>query len=145
VFKMTILAAAASATALTALPAAAEARYRGDRYQSYGRHHDGYRAHRGYYNRRYHRPAYRTYVPVYGGYYGRPYYGRAYYGDRYYRSGYRCGRGTGGAIVGGAVGALLGREVARGGYRYRRGGGATGAILGGAAGALIGREIGRSC
>ena len=43
------------------------------------------------------------------------------------------------------MGALLGREIGRGGYRYRRGGGTTGAIVGGAAGALLGREIARGC
>lgn len=67
---------------------------------------------------------------------------------------YDCNRGgntAAGAIIGGAAGALIGREIGRGnrygyGYRYRRGGdGTVGAIIGGAAGALIGREIGRSC
>ena len=84
--------------------------------------------------------------------------------SRYYRNGYYYGptwqgqngqiycrrsNGTVGIIVGGAAGALIGREIARDGngyrYRYRRGGGTTGAILGGAIGALIGREVGRSC
>ena len=86
----------------------------------------------------------------YGRGYDRRYYGRSYgYRDRYYGRGYRrCGSGTTGAIIGGAAGALLGREIARGGrgyYRYRGGNGTTGAIIGGAAGALLGREIGRSC
>ena len=67
---------------------------------------------------------------------------RGYYGGR----GYRCGSGTTGAIVGGAAGALIGREIGRDGrgYRYRgRNSGTTGAIIGGAIGALIGREATR--
>ena len=54
----------------------------------------------------------------------------------------RRGSGTTGLIVGGAAGALLGREVDRYGDRL------PGTIIGGAAGALIGREIdrgGRRC
>ena len=54
----------------------------------------------------------------------------------------RCGKGTTGLIVGGAAGALLGREVERSGSRNRyyggRSGGTTGAIIGGALGALVG-------
>jgi len=52
---------------------------------------------------------------------------------------YHCRRddGTTGLIVGGAVGALLGRELA--GSRQRT----LGTIVGGAAGALLGREIDR--
>ena len=54
---------------------------------------------------------------------------------RYYRN---CRTsGTTGLIVGGAAGALLGREVDRRGDR------ATGTILGAAGGALLGREIDR--
>ena len=142
-----ILGAAASITAITALPATADAGHR-DRY--YGqRYNDGRYYNDGYY--RYRRGDY------YGGSYGRGYgragygnnYGRGYgYNDRYYR-GRRCGSGTTGAIVGGAAGALVGREIARDGgrYRYRRGGGngTVGAIIGGAVGALVGREIDRSC
>ena len=45
--------------------------------------------------------------------------------------------GTVGLIVGGAAGALVGREIDKRGER------ATGTILGAAAGALIGREIDR--
>ena len=70
------------------------------------------------------------------------------YGRRYYRSGrayprrhyYRCRRGSGttGMIVGGAAGALIGRELDRG---YNR---STGTILGAAGGALLGREVSRN-
>jgi len=66
------------------------------------------------------------------GYYESRYEGRTY--ARPYR---RC-RGTTGTIVGGAGGALLGREVAGRGSRT------LGTILGGAAGALLGREIHKS-
>ena len=50
---------------------------------------------------------------------------------------YRCRRenGTTGLIIGGAAGALLGREVDGGRDRT------LGTILGGAAGALLGREV----
>jgi outer membrane lipoprotein SlyB len=73
--------------------------------------------------------------------------------SRYYRNGYyegptwrgRDGRlycrrsnGTVGLIVGGAAGALVGREIDGGRNRT------AGTILGAAAGALIGREIQRS-
>ena len=70
---------------------------------------------------------------------------------RYYRSGngirywrgddgrYYCRRsnGTTGLLIGGAAGALLGREIAGRGDRT------LGAILGAAGGALLGREIDR--
>ena len=65
---------------------------------------------------------------------------RYYYRDRRYYC--RRGSGTTGLIVGGAAGALLGREVDRYGDRV------PGTIIGGAAGALLGREIdrgGRRC
>lgn len=89
------------------------------------------------------------------GYYGNSYYQNSYPGneERYYRSRShygqrRCGSGTTGTIVGGAVGALVGREIGRSGNEYRdryRSGGTTGAIVGGAAGALAGRAIDQSC
>ena len=83
-----------------------------------------------------------------------------YYADRYYRDGpnyrerrlsrnervyrgqngqYYCRRndGTTGLIVGGAVGALIGRELDRGGSQT------VGTILGAGTGALLGREISR--
>jgi hypothetical protein len=51
----------------------------------------------------------------------------------------RCRRsnGTTGLIVGGAAGALVGREIAGRGNRT------VGAVVGGAAGALVGREVKR--
>lgn len=72
--------------------------------------------------------------------------------SRYYRNGnyygptwrdnqgrYRCRRpnGTVGLIVGGAAGALIGREIDGGRNRT------AGTVLGAAAGALIGREVDR--
>ena len=53
---------------------------------------------------------------------------------------YHCRRanGTTGLVIGGAVGALLGRELDGGRNRT------TGTILGAAGGALLGREIDRS-
>jgi opacity protein-like surface antigen len=62
-----------------------------------------------------------------------------YYGQSRYDGGnYRRCSGTTGTVVGGAVGALAGREIDRRGSRT------TGTILGAAAGALLGREVGRS-
>ena len=151
--KKFILGVAALGATGAALPAAAEAHgYRN--YDPYARSYNYAPVYydRGYYGRGY------NHAPVYydRGYYGRGYdrgyYGRSSYDQGYYgrsRYGYRrCGNGTTGAVVGGAAGALLGREIGRGGrgfYSYRRGSGTTGAIIGGAAGALVGREIARSC
>jgi hypothetical protein len=73
----------------------------------------------------------------------RRYYGRdGYYSGPTWRGNdgrYYCRRpnGTVGLIVGGAAGALIGREIDGGRNR------ATGTILGAAAGALLGREIDR--
>jgi outer membrane lipoprotein SlyB len=73
--------------------------------------------------------------------------------QRYYRDGtyvgptwrdsrgrYRCRRsnGTTGLLIGGAAGALIGREVDGGRNRT------TGTIVGAVAGALVGREIQRN-
>jgi hypothetical protein len=114
--KNMTLAAAAAVTALTAIPAAADARPRG-------------KAH-GYYKNSAHARAYANQNRYYdGGYSGRSY----GYSDGYRR----CRSGTTGAIVGGAAGALLGREIA--GYGDRT----LGTILGGAAGALGGRAVTR--
>lgn len=69
--------------------------------------------------------------------------GRRGYDGRIWRDNrgrYRCRRddGTVGLIVGGGVGALVGREIDGGRDRT------VGTIVGAAAGALIGREIDRS-
>jgi hypothetical protein len=74
-----------------------------------------------------------------GGYYGEPVYAntRVWRGEdnRYYC---RRSNGTTGLLIGGAAGALLGREVAG-----RNGDRTLGAILGAAGGALLGREVDR--
>jgi hypothetical protein len=150
-FRKIIIAAAAATAGLTALPATASADHgnrdgyydnRGYDRGSYDRrdYDRRYYDRRGAYSRGYRTQGYRT--QGYGNYYGNSY---GYRDGRGYRN---CGSGTTGAIIGGAAGALLGREVSRSGGRgyYRRGGsGTTGAIIGGAVGALIGREVGRSC
>ncbi len=117
--KKLALTALIGASALAALPAEAEARDRHHRH--------------GYYNDRGH-DRYRDYRRDYRGDYRRDY-RRAHYRDRRYYC--RRGSGTTGLIVGGAAGALLGREVDRYGDRL------PGTIIGGAAGALIGREVDR--
>lgn len=128
-FKKITLTVLAAATAMTAVPAAADARPR-------GYYNDGYYSQN--YGDRYRRGDY------YRGYDNRAYSRRGYYGrDRYY--GRRCrDKGTTGTIVGAIAGGLLGKEIAEGG-RYRRGDGTTGAIIGGAVGALAGRAIDRNC
>ncbi len=151
--KKVILSLLALVGVIAAVPSSAEARgryHRGYDYgyvdPYYGRGHYAPRHYgHGYYAPRHYGYGYyapRHYAPTY---YGRPRYA---YRDRYYGRRYRCGSGTTGAIIGGAAGALLGREIGRGGrgyYSYRRGSGTTGALIGGAAGALLGREIGRRC
>lgn len=112
--SLTLIAAATALTAggLAATPAEA-------RHKKYDR---GYE--QGYNDARYADRRYGT-----NGYYG--------HSQRDYAPRYRCRSGTTGAIVGGAAGALLGREVAGRGSRT------LGTILGGAGGALLGREITR--
>jgi len=142
--KQALLIASTAAATLVAVPDSAEARHR----SYYG----------GGYAQPYYGSSYGYYPQSYGYGYQQPYYGRQrYYGsDRYYGGrrhyGYRrhrCGNGTTGLIVGAAGGALLGREIERGGsrtrYYGRRNSGTTGAIIGGAVGALVGRGIARSC
>ena len=103
-----ITSAVLAASALAALPGAAEAHGNG----RHKHHHD---------------------------HYDRAYYRDAYVEPRrsYYRRSCRSG-GTTGLIVGGAAGALLGREIDGGRDRT------TGTILGAGAGALLGREIDRT-
>ena len=125
--KKITLSAAAAITAIAAVPAAADAQPRG-------------RAH-GYYNNSAHARAYqgdRYYRgDRYGAYSQRDAYGRDYRGyDSRVRYD-RCNSGTTGTIVGGAAGALLGREVAGRGDRT------VGAVLGGVLGAVAGRAVTR--
>jgi len=125
--KKIIISTAVAASALTALPAAAEAQSRygySSRYdngyynQGYGRSYQGQRYDRRYANQRYYNQ--RTYN---GGYYN-------HYGQR-------CSGSTG-TIIGAIAGGLLGNQVAGRGDRT------LGAILGAGAGALAGRAIDRS-
>ena len=91
-FKKIALTTVAAATAFTAMPSAAEARHRDGYYGS--RYEQSYRGDR------------------YGRYDNRDY--------RNYRSDYRYGRrckGTTGAILGGAAGALAGRAIDKNGCR----------------------------
>lgn len=136
---------AATAASMVAIPGVASAQYYPAPTPYYGGYNNGYynngyggydaRDQRRYerQQRRYERQQ-RRYSNRYDGYDG-------YHGQR-------CS-GTTGAIIGGVAGALLGRQVTRGGrnsyYGYRRGGnGTTGAIVGGAVGALVGNEVGKS-
>lgn len=130
---------ALSAVSMVALPTAAEARH-----HSYNNGYDqGYYG--GGYDQGYYGNGYNQ--GYYGNGYDQGYYNQGYNGDRYYSRRHRCGKGTTGLIVGGAAGALIGREVTRNNnrYSYRRNSGTTGAIIGGALGALVGREVARSC
>src|SRR3546814_13968236 len=119
--KKLALAALLGASAMAAVPGEAEARDRHHRHSYHHRDYDRWDDRRDY--------------------------RRSYYRDnrRDYRSRhrYRCrSSGTTGLIVGGAAGALLGREVDRYGDRT------PGTIIGAAAGALLGREVdrgGRCC
>ncbi|MGL5838905.1 MAG: glycine zipper 2TM domain-containing protein [Sphingorhabdus sp.] len=103
-----MVAAATLATGFSAAPAMAHGGYDYG-YSRYDDRYDDYRDRRGY----------------------------GYRGDRGYRRdrGYRCEKGTGGTIIGGVVGGLAGREIARRGNRTE------GTIIGAAVGALAGRAI----
>ena len=145
----TALAAAPLAMLAAAVPAAAApvwhtdapAASQADDGWNHGRKR-GHHKHRGY-DRGYDR-GYQGYQS-YGGYRG----DQRYYGEPVYqntrvwrgddgRAYCRRSDGTTGLLIGGAAGALLGREVAG-----RRGDRTLGMILGGAAGALLGREVDR--
>jgi uncharacterized protein YcfJ len=120
-FKKIAISTALAATALTALPAAAQAQSRygySSRYDN-GYYAQGQRYDRRYDNRRYHNQRYDN--QRYGNHYGQ-----------------RCSNGSTGTILGAIAGGLLGREVAGRGDRT------LGAILGAGAGALVGREVGRN-
>lgn len=122
--KKMILAGVLGVSAIASAPTTALAHDgRGDRYASYD---DGY--YEGDWGRR--------------GYRGDDYAYREYRRDDYRdRSRYRrdCrSSGTTGTIIGGALGALLGRGIDRYGERT------TGTLLGAGGGALLGREIDRN-
>ena len=111
---------AVAASALVAVPTAAQAQYRSGYYDNYGNYSRSYDARR--YDRRYYNSRYNS----------------RYYDQRYRNHyGQRCSGSTG-TIIGAIAGGLLGREVAGRGDRT------VGAIIGGAAGALAGRAIDRS-
>jgi len=129
-FTKLIVSTAVAASALTAMPAAAEAQSRhgyydnrGNDYRNYDRRYDN----RRYDSRRYNNSRYDS----------------AYYGGRYdYRGGrnyysQRCSGETG-TIIGAIAGGLLGSQVAGRGDRT------IGAVIGGAAGALAGNAIDRN-
>jgi len=117
--KRIALSTAVAVSALTAMPAAAEAQ------SGYGYYND---SGNGRYNqdRRYDRRDDRRYQ-------NRRYQNQRY--GRYY--GQRCSNGSTGTIIGAIAGGLLGSEIAGRGDRT------VGAIIGAGAGALIGREVGR--
>ncbi|HKT85146.1 MAG TPA: glycine zipper 2TM domain-containing protein [Novosphingobium sp.] len=124
--------AAATASLATAMPAAAAPGYgygdfRAPGEQTYEHSRDRYWDRRGY------RDNYRGYRG-----YGEPVYrdSRAWRGQdgRYYC---RKKNGTTGLLIGGAAGALLGREI-DGGYDRT-----AGTVIGGVVGALLGREVDR--
>lgn len=124
-FRKTILATILVATASLGLPAAAEAGDGRGWHRGYDDDDDRDRRHWRKHKRHHHHHHY----------YSEP--RRHYSYDRPRRS--RCGSGTTGLILGGAAGALLGREVDRYGDRT------PGTIIGAGAGALIGRELDRGC
>lgn len=131
-FKKITLSAALAASALTAMPAAADAQSR----YGYSRYDNGYSNYdRRYDNRRYDNRRYdnRRYA------YQQRYYSQRYNNQRYGNYyGNRCrSDGSAGTIIGAIAGGLLGSEAAGRGDRT------AGAIIGGAAGALAGRAIDR--
>ncbi len=100
--------------------------------------------------RKHYRQYERQYQSSNGGYYGGGNYQQNYNGEPVYNNTrvwrgddnrYYCQRsnGTTGLLIGGAAGALLGREIAG-----RNGDRTLGAILGAAGGALLGRSVQKS-
>ena len=147
---MTLAAPASALPTVSASAYAEAAPVYGDMTSNHGRDRHDRGKHRGWKKQRDRDYRYQSYsryrAPAYQ---SRPYYERypANYGEPVYRNTrvwqgndgrYYCRKsnGTTGLLVGGAVGALLGREVAgRGGDRT------LGAILGAAGGALLGRSL----
>lgn len=107
-----------------------------DRYDR-GRHRGWHKKHRSRHDRRYSNYRPRAYYNSYPANYGEPVYNntRVWRGEdnRYYC---RKSDGTTGLLIGGAVGALLGREIVG-----RNGDRTLGAILGAAGGALLGKSL----
>lgn len=133
VVRKLVIAAALAASALAAAPtvALADGGDRGWHREYDDDDHDDDRGHRYY---RYREPSYQDGPAYYrGGGYAEP---RRYYRETRPRQSCRT-KGTTGLILGGAAGALLGRELDRYGDR------APGTIIGAGAGALVGREIAR--
>jgi len=122
--KKILISTAIAASALTAMPAAAEAQ---SRYGYSNRNDNGY-YNQGYSSQRYDRryANQRRYDQRYS---------NQRYGNHY---GQRCSNGSTGTILGAIAGGLLGREIAGRGDRT------IGAIIGAGAGALVGREVGRN-
>lgn len=111
-----------SVSALAATPAAAREYRHGNTYRGYDYRGGDYRHYAGRNDRHYNQRNYKQ--------------ARNYRGNDYR---YRCrDNGTGGTIIGGVAGGLLGNEIA--GYGDKT----TGAILGAAVGALAGRAIDKS-
>jgi hypothetical protein len=122
--KKIIISTAVAASALTALPAAAEAQSRYGYSSRYDNRYYGQQRYDQGYDRRYANQRYYDQRAYNGGYYN------------HYRQ--RCSGSTG-TIIGAIAGGLLGNEVAG-----RRGDRTLGAIIGAGAGALAGRAIDRS-
>ena len=156
---------AASAAAMVAIPATANAQYYGGyRYHhyrprvrtvisvgvpSYG-YYGGYAPY-GYgypaYGYGYGYPAYGYSYPAYGyGYNSYPAYGYGYGYNGYYGNGYQCsGNTVAGAAIGGIAGAAIGSAVGQNHYSYRGyNRGNSGALIGGLAGAVLGGAVGSS-
>ena len=124
--KRIALSTAIAASALTAMPAAAEAQ---SRYGYSSRYDNGYYDQGQRYDRRY------ANQRRYNQRYNNQRYNNQRYGRHY---GQRCSSGSTGTILGAIAGGLLGREIAGRGDRT------VGAIIGAGAGALVGREVGRN-
>ena len=131
ILKVSALAAAA-ATIATAVPATAATAYSTQQQATYAAPGtDTYEASRNWNRGRYNRDDYRR---GYGNSYRQT--AQSWRGNdgRYYC---RKSSGTTGLLIGGAAGALLGRELDRGGDRT------LGTVLGAAGGALLGRQVDR--